>query len=158
MYQYVDTIGTAAESFVWENVYQYDQTFRQLITMFPNRSWAVLYMHGWGLMSRDHIPKQSAGNGTANGAKHKRGKSNEVYWNYNKSKCTYGTIVNLSTNVPLVESLVIRCQLARKGKKNRQRSNLNNITTRILLFILGHLQLGLIGWGASDAICLTVNS
>ena len=29
LYHYVDTISTAADSFVWENVYNYDQTFRQ---------------------------------------------------------------------------------------------------------------------------------
>ena len=36
LYQYMDTIAIASTSFVWENVYNDDQLFRQLMTYFPN--------------------------------------------------------------------------------------------------------------------------
>ena len=57
LYQYVDAISTAAENFVWDNVYTYDQLFHQLITEYPHRSWGIIYTHGWNMILNDHLPK-----------------------------------------------------------------------------------------------------
>ena len=45
VWQYVDVIHTAAWSFSWENVYNYDVTFHYLMEFNPNRSWAVTHNH-----------------------------------------------------------------------------------------------------------------
>ena len=43
IWQYISVINTAASSYVWDNVYNYDITFRHLMAFNPNRSWAVTY-------------------------------------------------------------------------------------------------------------------
>ena len=98
IFQYMDTIAHAAYSFIWDNVYQYDQTFRHLIVMFPKCSWAVIYTHGW-----NHITALNPCNMNNNGNGHNRGynngsnsnshgsnKSKDICLKYNNSKCTYG--------------------------------------------------------------------
>ena len=58
-FQYMETINSAANTFTWDNMYSYDQTFRHLIEKFPYRSWAVTYQHGWSVMVKEHLPKSS---------------------------------------------------------------------------------------------------
>ena len=43
IWQYVYTINSAASAYVWDNVSQYDITFRQLMSQYPNQSWAKIY-------------------------------------------------------------------------------------------------------------------
>ena len=90
LYQYAETISSASETYIWENVYTYNQTLRQLITAYPYCSWAVLYNHGWNLLLRDKNPRKS--NGNNNNGKEKNGKGkNKVCLKFNRSRCTYGT-------------------------------------------------------------------
>ena len=57
IWQYVDVIHTAAASYSWENVYNYDVTFRHLMEFNPARSWAVTYGHMWNISLRDPLTK-----------------------------------------------------------------------------------------------------
>ena len=57
IWQYITVINTAASSYTWENVYNYDITFRHLMAFNPQRSWAVTYNQMWNLSMRDPIPK-----------------------------------------------------------------------------------------------------
>ena len=57
IWQYVSVIGTAASSFIWDNVANYDYTFRQLMAFNPKRSWAITYHHMWSLSMKDPLPK-----------------------------------------------------------------------------------------------------
>ena len=59
IWQYVYVINTATVSCVWENVYFYDFTFRQLMAEKPNRSWAKTYTQLWNLAMCDHLPKNN---------------------------------------------------------------------------------------------------
>ena len=78
--QYVETISSAAETVPWESVYQFDQTFRQLMTAYPKRSWSVLYLQGWGIMLRSQgAPRNGYSNeagtsGSSGNNKAKRGR------------------------------------------------------------------------------------
>ena len=56
-------INTATSTFVWENVANYDFTFRHLIAFNPTRSWAKTYSQMWNLSMKDPIPKHSYGSG-----------------------------------------------------------------------------------------------
>ena len=47
IWQYIMVINTAALSYQWDNVYNYDITFRHLMAFNPNRSWAVMYNQMW---------------------------------------------------------------------------------------------------------------
>ena len=89
--QYIETISSAADTYIWDNVHTYDQIFRQLIRAFPYRSWAVLYVHGWNLTLRDPIPKGANNDNFKSNNKAKSKGKKEVCWRFNKSRCNYGT-------------------------------------------------------------------
>ena len=59
IWQYITVINTAASSYMWENVYNYDITFRHLMAFNPQRSWAVTYNQMWNLSMRDPLPKNN---------------------------------------------------------------------------------------------------
>ena len=98
-----------SDQYTWDNVYNYDITFRHLMAFNPNRSWAVCYNQMWNLSMRDPLPKNN-GKGHFNphhypsGGKtnnpntnhnngnqgHSRRKS-DYCWNFNKSvHCKFG--------------------------------------------------------------------
>ena len=59
IWQYISVINTASMSYSWDNVYNYDITFRQLMEFNPNHSWAVTYNQMWNLaMTNPIIPNQ----------------------------------------------------------------------------------------------------
>ena len=102
--QYVSIINTAASSFIWENVYEYDVTFRHLMAFNLSRSWAVTYNQMWNICMRDPIPNKSTfqfrnGNNSGGGSggsstsrNHSNRKKKPSYcWNFNKGiQCKYG--------------------------------------------------------------------
>ena len=49
IWQYVSVINTAAAAYAWENVANYDFTFRHLMVFNPQRSWALTYNQMWNL-------------------------------------------------------------------------------------------------------------
>ena len=53
--QYNHIIHSAAQSFSWDNVYQYDKEFRVHISNFLQRSWAVILQQTWTMCLRDRI-------------------------------------------------------------------------------------------------------
>ena len=69
IWQYVDVIHTAVNSFAWDNVYNYDVTFRHLMEFNPSRSWAVTYNHMWNISLRDPVTR----NGYYSSNSHKGG-------------------------------------------------------------------------------------
>ena len=80
--QYMEIITTAAQSFVWENIAQYDFAFRKLLAKHPNRSWARTHPQMWTLYLKDHINVKNPG------GKRQRGDWKEnVCWRFNKGKC-----------------------------------------------------------------------
>ena len=85
--QYNHVINTAAQSFVWDNVYLYDKMFRRHLSKFPSRSWAVILQQAWTMCLKDRY-----GNGNdrfkGNGDRNKQRR--DVCWKFNKGKCTFG--------------------------------------------------------------------
>ena len=61
IWQYVHVIHTAASSFVWSNVNQYDLTLRHLMAHYPSCSWAKTYTQGWHLAMTDPLGTHSQG-------------------------------------------------------------------------------------------------
>ena len=57
IWQYITVINTAASSYMWDNVYNYNITFRHLMAFNPQRSWAVTYNQMWNLSMQDPLPK-----------------------------------------------------------------------------------------------------
>ena len=107
IWQYIAVINTAAASFIWDNVYNYDITFRHLMAFNPNRSWAVTYNQMWNLSMKDPINKNNGNNhkqnfghfagGPGNNKhdsqnSHQGKKQRSIYcWAFNKGiKCKFG--------------------------------------------------------------------
>ena len=108
IWQYINVINTAASSYAWDNVYNYDITFRHLMAFNPHRSWSVVYNQMWNLSMRDPLPKnqggkyfQFHGSNQGNGSnrqQHQGGskqngekKKPDYCWNFNKGiPCKFG--------------------------------------------------------------------
>ena len=84
--QYNHTIYTAAQNFVWENVYAYDKEFRIHISNFPQRSWSVILQQAWTMCLKDRVYRQDE-NRSGNG-KHKF--KREACKRFNKGLCKKG--------------------------------------------------------------------
>ena len=61
IWQYITTINTAANAYVWDNVYNYDIIFHQLMQFNPQRSWAVTYNQMWNLSMKEPLQRNSNG-------------------------------------------------------------------------------------------------
>ena len=103
IWQYMHCINVAASSYHWDNVAQYDLTFRQLMAFKPNRSWAKTYYQGWNLAMRDPLGvchNQNPGtsryvNNYNNAGQGKaRDWRNDCCWKYNKNWCKRGKECN----------------------------------------------------------------
>ena len=57
IWQYVHIINTAAGAYVWENVANYDYTFRQLRSTYPQRNWAKIYNQMWNMSMHEPITR-----------------------------------------------------------------------------------------------------
>ena len=95
IWQYVDIIHTAANTYQWDNVACYDYTFRQLMAAKPWRSWAKTYTQSWNIALKDPLVKGSSGgpgnssvNRQSGGLKQfSRDWKENCCWRYNKNKC-----------------------------------------------------------------------
>ena len=94
IWQYIHVIHTAASAYIWDNVAQYDFTFRQLMSAYPSRSWANIYQQMWSLSMREPLHRQqqyyqspqstvATSQGFAQGSKEKR---KRYCWKYNKNR------------------------------------------------------------------------
>ena len=112
IWQYISVINTAASSYIWEYVANYNFTFWHLMEFNPERSWATTYNQMWNLCMRDPIPRngghgghgyvqkfqhtcQASGSGQGTGGGgggQQKCKKSDYCWNYNKGvKCKYGS-------------------------------------------------------------------
>ena len=57
IWQYMYTIDVAASSFHWDDVFNYDLTFRQLMSFKTHCSWVKIYNQGWNLAMGDLLGK-----------------------------------------------------------------------------------------------------
>ena len=87
--QYNHIIHTAAPTYTWENVYQYDHEFRSHLRIYPERSWAIILQQAWSMCLKDRIGgggHQDHFNMTNNGSRLKKEKCKR----FNKGLCTTG--------------------------------------------------------------------
>ena len=107
IWQYITVINTAASSYLWDNIYNYDITFRHLMAFNPSRSWVVTYNQMWNLSMRDPIPRSNGQrnsnipfySNSSNSASKPSGSSSsggkrksDYCWNFNKGvPCKFGS-------------------------------------------------------------------
>ena len=99
IWQYVSVINTAAMSYNWENVYNYDIVFRQLMEFNPKRSWAVTYNQMWNLSMTNPLTNGNQSRRGGNVQYHSNGQQQnsslkrklDYCWSFNKGvKCKFG--------------------------------------------------------------------
>ena len=145
IWQYIHTINVAAGSYVWDNVYSYDITFRQLMHQYPQRSWAKLYNQMWNLAMREPLQKNFSNNGqgmqnfgygqsgnngnsskaksgtgeNANNSSGKRKKPNYC-WAFNKGFCKDGAachFINRCSYCDALDHALPNCKKAKEANK-----------------------------------------
>ena len=47
IFQHIDNIKGANKDFTWESIVDYDEKFRELMSMFPMRNWEIIYSQAW---------------------------------------------------------------------------------------------------------------
>ena len=89
--QYNHVIYSAAQSFIWENVYRYDREFRMhLGRHHPHRSWSTILQQVWTMCMRDKVTTpnhHNHGSGPSGAGGNARRK---ICFNFNKGICTFG--------------------------------------------------------------------
>ena len=89
--QYNHIIFTAAQMFVWDNVYLYDKEFRLHISNFPNRSWLVILQQAWSMYLKDRIRYEQNHFNNRNASTSSAGKGRkEICERFNVGKFTTG--------------------------------------------------------------------
>ena len=53
--QYSHIIHTAAQMYIWENMYSYNKDFRMHLSENPGRSWGIILQQAWLLRLKDRI-------------------------------------------------------------------------------------------------------
>ena len=91
IWQYVDVINRAARVFSWENVANYDYTFRQLMAENPGRSWGKIYTQMWNMTLCEPSNRLSHNTHPVTQNGNKASKRTGTCWRYNKNKCRFGT-------------------------------------------------------------------
>ena len=94
--QYNHVIFTAAKTFVWDNVFQYDKEFHMHMSNLPNRSWSVILQQAWSIYLKDKIrytdnnfksPNHSPNNPGSSGNSGGKNKK-DICKRFNRGKCT----------------------------------------------------------------------
>lgn len=91
--QYSHVIQTAAQNHPWENVYNYDISFREIMSGQPNTHWGMISQQTWTLELGDHNSKgvqHPAPEGNSISQVKQSQRSRNPCWRYNKGRCTFG--------------------------------------------------------------------
>ena len=138
IWQYIAVINTAASAYSWDNVYNYDITFRHLMAFNPNRSWAVTYNQMWNLSMRDPLPKNqghkgffqfnssrassSSGSSATGNSSYK--KKSDYCWNFNRGvPCKYGKRCKFIEKCSYCDSPTHGVNVCKKLEQKEQRKN-----------------------------------
>ena len=113
IWQYVSVISTAASSFLWENVFEYDVTFHHLMAFNPSRSWAVTYNQMWNLCMKEPVVTKSAPSARPNfgnnlryngNGSNKNRKKPKYCWNFNRGEGSHTIRSILRRNMKMIKN------------------------------------------------------
>ena len=137
IWQYVSVINTTSMSYNWDNVYNYDMVFRQLMEFYPNRSWAVTYNQMGNLSMTNPINSGSGSNqqqrrsfgfqnNTNVSAQNTLKKKLDYCWSFKKGvKCKFGRKCEFTERCSYCDSpshRVVNCEKLNKRDGQTPRS------------------------------------
>lgn len=88
--QYSHVIQTASLTHPWENVYNYDIAFREIMTGQPNTHWGVISQQTWSLELGEPSSKIGVNQLSQPQTTKVTGSQKNPCWKFNKGKCTFG--------------------------------------------------------------------
>ena len=90
--QYNHIIFTASQTFLWDNVYNYDREFRMHGSNYPERSWAFILQQAWSMCLKDRITNFNSGTGVfnVNGSGGAGKSKKEICKRFNCGRCPAG--------------------------------------------------------------------
>ena len=102
IWQYIYVINSAASTYIWDNVANYDYTFRHLMSCNPSRSWAKIYNQMWNLSMKEFIPRgnftsqistprRDSSETHSNQSSGKKQRKPKYCWAYNRGNCKEAT-------------------------------------------------------------------
>lgn len=93
LYDYKYTIRDAANTYIWDNVYDYDIEFRLHMEKCKNkRRWSAKLDYEWSRCLKNHISfRHDNGGQGMNGQGNTGNKAREICNRYNKGRCTWGS-------------------------------------------------------------------
>ena len=94
--QYSHIIHSAAQSYAWSNVYQYDKDFRDHMSRNKGRSWGIILQQAWTMRLRDRLSLHNnnyEGNrfSPKGNSRDNQKSTKEPCRRFNRGKCSYGT-------------------------------------------------------------------
>ena len=125
-------------SYSWDNVYNYDILFRQLMEFNPDRSWAVTYNQMWNLSMTNPLSSpvnhsnsqkhRSFGGFHSNNPSVQANKKKKDYcWSFNKGvKCKFGRKCKFIEHCSYCDSNshgVVNCDKLDKKEKERDHTS-----------------------------------
>ena len=90
LFRYMFNIRSVASTYVWDNVYAYDVTFRKLMERGPQYNWGLNYHQGWDLYLKEKLDKSNSPFHISTHKKKGNGKCDHICWRFNRRKCSYG--------------------------------------------------------------------
>ena len=143
IWQYISVINTTSLAYSWDNVYNYDIIFRQLMEFNPSCSWAVTYNQMWNLsmtnplgagMSNIKKPQGSYNfSGTSQNKQQQEQTSfkrkTDYCWSFNKgNKCKFGKRCKFIERCSYCDSPyhgLVKCEKLDKRDKESAMSGMN---------------------------------
>ena len=86
--QYSHVIHSIAQTFTWDNVYNYDKDFRLHMSKHPKRNWSLIQQQAWSMRLRDTI--KSYHFMSPRERNKVRPSQNDICRKFNRGKCNYG--------------------------------------------------------------------
>ena len=125
--QYNHIIFSAALTYVWSNIYEYDIDFRLHMSDNPGRNWGIILQQAWTLHMKENIWNSggrsvgSGGQGNSsnnNPGMNSRKSVGKNCWKYNRGKCTYGFGCKFEHRCGICNKFGHGAHIYRKGQGN----------------------------------------
>ena len=109
--QYNHVIHSAVLSFIWDNVYGYDEDFRMYMAKHPGCSWGVILQQLWTLRIRDRFSTGCGGVSSGSSASSGR----KICFKYNSGKCIFGVNCKFEHNCAICGKYGHGAHICHKG-------------------------------------------
>ena len=84
LFQYEHIIHSAAQTFIWDNVYSYDKAFRIHISEYPTRTWAVILQQAYATKLKEKL------RGSDQNLFNRRSRDGSPCRRFQRGKCNFG--------------------------------------------------------------------